>query len=878
MFLFYHSEQNEKSGSYYKGLLFEALLDNYLTNLGYSVELRRKHNSLEYDLEGSNIATDRKIVGEAKAINKNVSGPVLTSFVGKLIPLGINEKIIDGLFLSTSPLTAEADEYYQSIKRYGVKCIAGKDLFDSVCDTLSLPKIDTLIEGFFAQEYEVQSQFLLKTDTGLFMVLISGTTSSVAPTYFTLFNSNAVPVTDMVFLNKLSDEIPEFISLKPLIKPNAVISELKEEQRIIPFGLTVGTNWTDFRLPAGPEYYVGREELINEIINDLQYKKESNIIQIKSRSGVGKSSTLAVLENRFKLLNFHTELHDSRDIKSVLDFKAIIRRFVNSPNTPQDMREVDEKLSAYANILGENKAVFIVDQFESTFQKPEVFDAYETLASYFLKYDNNLYFCLARKNDQITTYDETRISLERFNSISKHYELKDFTQTEAAKLIDNINNYSAIQVGNDILSYVLEFAQGFPWLIKRAMAHIIKLSTQALIPQSELFATGLKLNDLFEEEIEGLDEIEKEYLYKIAARLPSDYHQLQRSFDDDPLLPNILDKLTQSRLLRMTGATYDTYNDVFKEYLVYRKLPEFRQSIIYRKHPYGVISTFLSVIEKVSFTIEELETLLNTGRGALFNNIKEWRNLSLIEKEGDLWSVPKKVIDAYRKEMLGDYIRRTVLENDIVVRLLNILNKQDDFTSGDLPKFLKDQFPFVGATDQTWVLYSNILKSWLTNLDIVEINKDTVLKPSQISREDIFNKLGNLNSISMSKRGVHEIFLPSVSWANVEACFYDLLSGVTNFKGEKQKALNDLKNGEWFDGTRLVFNDFDTFKKEVKEILIADPYTAIWEAAENQTPLLPIIKNLISGDYSDVTMRWRLKRLINWAKALGILDNRRYKY
>lgn len=328
----------------------------------------------------------------------------------------------------------------------------------------------------------------------------------------------------------------------------------------------------------------------------------------------------------------------------------------------------------------------------------------------------------------------------------------------------------------------------------------------------------------------------------------------------------------------MTGATYDTYNDVFKEYLVYQKLPDFRQSIIYRKHPNSVITSFLTVISKESFTTEELESLLSSGRGAIFNNIKEWRNLSLIEKEGDIWNIPKKVIDTFNKDMLGDYIRRKILDNDIVVRLLNLLNKQNDFTSENISNFLKTQFPFVEATDQTWDLYSNILKSWLVNLEIIEIDKNLIIKPVQISREEILRKLGNLTSIKLTKRGAHEIYLPSASWNYVEDCFNDLLNGLSPQKGEKLKAINDLKNGEWYDGTKLCFDNIDSFKKEIKEMLLSDPYNSIWEAAKKRAPLLPIIKEIISVDYSDETMKWRLKKLINWAKAFNIIDDRRYRY
>ncbi len=266
MFLFYHNEQNEKNISYYKGFLFESLLNDLLKSLGYSIELRRKHNSLEYDLEGTDKATDRKIIGEAKAFDKNIAGQVLSAFVGKLMPLGIFEKKLNGLFISTSPLTAEADEYYRSIKDYGIKCLTGQDLFNSIIENLKLPKIETLKESFITNEYELQSHFLLKTNIGLYIVLVTGTNDSVAPTYFTLFNSKGIVITDEKFLNELSENIPDFSSLKPFVTAQ---TQIKKEiiQRIIPSGLMVGSSWTDYRLPAGPSFYVGRDELISEIIS-----------------------------------------------------------------------------------------------------------------------------------------------------------------------------------------------------------------------------------------------------------------------------------------------------------------------------------------------------------------------------------------------------------------------------------------------------------------------------------------------------------------------------------------------------------------------------------------------------------------------------------
>ena len=120
MFIFYHRKQSDKNTSYYKGILFEALLKAYLDKNGYSITLRQKHNSLEYDLDGKSNATGHRVVGEAKAHEKTINGQTVAAFVGKLLPLGLVKKDVHGLFLSTSQLSPDGEDYYRSVKDMGV--------------------------------------------------------------------------------------------------------------------------------------------------------------------------------------------------------------------------------------------------------------------------------------------------------------------------------------------------------------------------------------------------------------------------------------------------------------------------------------------------------------------------------------------------------------------------------------------------------------------------------------------------------------------------------------------------------------------------------------------------------------------------------------
>lgn len=705
--------------------------------------------------------------------------------------------------------------------------------------------------------------------------MIISATDSVTPSHFLVFNQLTELLTDRDFLKKLQNNIKELSSLEPIF--GEIRKDSGVEYRTIQEGLLLGKDWTDYRLPAGPKFYVGRTELIEQIVNLINKAHNSHVIQVKSRSGVGKSSTLALIAHKYKELTYNVELHDARDIKSVLDIFSIIRRFTSSSKMPRDFTEVEEQLSQLA-MNNKNIHIFIVDQFESTFFQPEIFTAYETIASIIYKLNLNLYFFLARKNDQLTTYDNTLISLQRLNSIAQNFELRDFTKDESKTLLDNINNNVTKKISKEVLAYILEFAQGFPWLLKRTMAHILKLTLEDNISKKQLINTGLMLDDLFEEELEGLEEIEKDYLTRISSRLPADFHQLQKYFDEDPLLPKMLDKFTQVRLLRLSGNTYDTYNDVFKEYLVYQKLPEFKHQFIFRLHPNSVLSFFEKIVRKNKFTIEQLSKSLKTSQKTLGNYIKECRNLNLIKREGEYWVVPKNIQDIYLQGSLGEYIRRQLLTNDLISNLLVTLAK-GSITINDLSQILRAHFPYVEANVSTWNSYSNILANWLVATKIIDMSRKGEISMSNHFKDTIPDLLGNLSEIKYRRkaRGTDVQLIPTVSWNTVLECFELLKSGGIPDKGELKKAYMDLRKID-IDRKLNELESIDDFKIMISTYLQDDEFMHVWEAVRSKGDIIRSVKSLLKNDVADVTLNWRIKKILSWGKGLGLIENKRYQY
>ena len=882
MFLFYHSKQNEENKNFYKGVLFEVLLSKYLQASGFSVELRKKKNSLEYDIEGVNVTTNQHVIGEAKALEKSIPAKEFSAFVGKLLPLGLHEKKVHGLFLSTAPLTPEADDYYSKVKSYGITSITGKGLFKSIEEALKCPAFEILANILKQQGYTSVTRKILTTDNDLFLVHIARSHNSMTPAYFSVFDLKCNQIDDVQFLQALAASDTSLQPLQLILNPQKPNIVYREKERNIPKGLSLGADWSDYRLPASPNVFIGRGKFIERIFEYIDEDEGVNILQVKSRSGVGKSSVLAFIEKIKSDSGAITELHDARDVKSTLDVFSVMQRFTRSDYLAQDFRDIENQLRELIENNNGALKLFLVDQFESTFHMPEIFEAYENIVDIFSRNKNKTFIVFARKNDQLTTFDNSKISLEKINQSSKSFELPDFLVEEAITLMNKISETSSKPISREVQSYVLGFAQGFPWLLKRTMAHLKKLVSKG-VAQSELISAGLRLDDLFNEELEELDEIERDYLSRIARLLPADFNQIHRQFDEDPLLPKILDKLTTSRLIRLTGLTYDTYNDVFKDYLVYQKLPEFRQINVYRTSPSAVLAVFHSLIDMKDFSVEDIEESQGHSHGYALNILRELRNFNLITTGRDGWEIPQSVRDIYNRGHLGEYIRRQLLKNEIVSRIIDAVTHGDEFSVKEMSKYLQKQFPFIEASNKTWKTYALVFQAWLSETKLLtETDKGILIQPTE-SRSSIIESLGNLGILNSDGRRQSrqqlDFFLPSSLNINrVESALQAIQSGTPISQIADREAISDLRLGGWLTGEQAVRVSPEEFRKLLREALDVQPLQPIWHTVKQGEPVRPPFEKIMDGRYTEETLKWRLKTLLRWGKDLAIIPKERVRH
>ena len=789
MLLFYHSDQRPENASYFKGKLFEELLKTFLGRLGYDVTLREKHNSLEYDVNGKSRLTGACLIGEAKAHARTITGTDFSSFVGKLIPLRMKDPSLVGLYLSTSALSPEASDYFRSLESTGhqPQVMSGDQLLMEISNELSLPKpesVAALISSFGVFPLALH---YLKTELGMFVVQISAEPTGVSPVWFSVVRQDGAVVDDKSFLDAVAQNVPELRDLAPIFSTGAGLGGAPK-RNIVQEGLILGAEWSDYLLPASPPYFVGRKEISQKIKGLLGGQDNPGVIQVKSRSGVGKSSLMASLEASLRNdLGLNVQLYDARNLKSVIDIFAVVQHFSGTLDAVNDFGSVDRALS---QLDDSKKSVLMIDQFESTFASAELFLLYEAIALAAMRYRDRFTLIVARKNDLLTTYDQSHISLDRLNEIATPIVLEDFTVLEAVELIEHIGRSAEKKISTEIKTYVLEFAQGFPWLLKRTMAHIVKFLKSGSIA-SDLIPATLRLDDLFNEELDELDEVERDYLVRIAARLPATYQELDRAFDEDKSLPIILEKLTYHRLFRLSGTTYDTYNDVFKEFLLYKKLPDYRWSFLYKLGPASVMKPFVQLSELSRFTTEDIVTELGMARGSAFNLVRELRNLGLIDRDGDSWVIPDMVRDAYGRNRLGEHVRQYAIRNGLIGEILTRIQNEGHFSVDEIPTFLSARFPFIRATAKTWRQYANNLQRWILALKLVGMGNHQLLLQSS-DRAQIARELGNLR-IKLRPRKESTGFLPGVYWVHVEEAFRKLQSKEAIVSPKQRVALRDLQ-------------------------------------------------------------------------------------
>lgn len=867
---------------------------------------------MEYDILATSKLGNKKLIGEAKAYNKKIDCDTMATFIGRMHPEWQEDPQAVGIFISIFDLTPDAKDYQSRIQKTdNLTTIIGNQIIEHLVkdmDYQNMNQIQDRSRRLYTQLRPGKVDLLI-SDRGDYFLQLLIPTGETLPTCFAIFKHDGEPIDEISFADEIKGRIKEFKELN-FVSSSNLDKEVKTRENI--FGLNKGVGWFDYKLPAPPNCFVGRTQKIDlffEFIDRITKQKTNiSIFQILSRSGVGKSSFLLKIEDGIKKQGGISLSVDARNLRSSLDILNVAQFFVKIFNEkfndklffPDDLNTIWKEFQAADKKLLKKKSagVILIDQFESLFYTPEIFAYMMDFITDVAQSCRNIIFCITRKNDQPTTFDEKAdIDITRLNQLSENVNLEDFSKEEALILIEKTEGDIEQPLKKDLKEEILRFSGGFPWRHKWICAHIIRLITKEGLTQEEIINLGLKADVLIEEEMAMLEEGEKDLMKRMAFHLPATFSELSEIFEGTELSKK-LRRFQNLNLIRLTGKTFDTYNDVFKEYLKSGKLPGLDVNYLYRTSPKSTINLLLDILKNEWLTFGKIIQKKHESKGTIFNKCRELRLLGLIDYSKQNIEIMETTKFAKEEDRIPTLIQEKIRQNSLVKSVLQELTISKELDMNRLAEIVKDSFPLTEASRTTWDNYALILSRWLSWTRLA-VFSNKMLYPE--GKFEIGKKITFAPSVSIREFLSENFFLPSVYIEQVKDLMLLLIKEGQSIdrevikKGLNRKSIYQILSdascmgliNESVDGKLVVSELGKEFAKVnlrescniVKEFMLnkanIKKYTEELKhyRLANHTELLRnVMANYGSLDWMDSTWNWRGKVLANWLEYARIIE------
>ncbi len=663
MFFIINFEGDPKSIVQDKGKLFEFLVRELVEHLGYQeIELRSSMGGKEYDIKAKAKLGGRTLIGQAKAWDKTIGSAEISEFVGSLD----NEDIPDdaaGLFISLTDFTPQGHQYLsklKSSKRDRILTIVGNEIFDYLekIGYASIQEVKRRAKHRF--QNKAGDTYFLVSNRGNFFIQLLVRHEETRPKAFCVLDKDGEFISEVEFGELLQQHIEELRELTFLTQKGDFKSILDISIGSIGPGPD-GANWFEYKLPAPPQYFIGRHRQIENFqsfIMDVQ-KDRINIrtYQVLSPSGVGKTSFMRKLQSISAQPSY---FEDARNFRSSVDLLVLMQEFLNScknaigvpESVPTDTTSVLNQFAKVGRELHKQGlvGVIFVDQFESLFLKADLYAQFLDLIAKVTHDAKYVVFCIARRNDQPTTFDDRmNLDLQRLVGMSCSIELKDFSRSEVLELLSHLSDEIGQVAKQKLLNVALEFAaSGYPWLCKRVGAHIRDAVVKKGLTQEVLIQSSISPEELFDEDLAELDILDREFLKELAKYLPATLDDLSQKYDVKRLTSK-LRMFHDMRLVRLIGRTYDTYSDLFKEYLKTGEVP-LPTRYVFRGPPSTTKRVLDTIIKHNCKNVKDIAKLAGKiSHGTVQNVLRELRMLELIETSRGHLNVDQGVSNAYQE-------------------------------------------------------------------------------------------------------------------------------------------------------------------------------------------------------------------------------------
>jgi hypothetical protein len=725
------------------GSVFEELVRHILEKQQYIIRPNVLITGLEVDLFAEHTMKKEVLYAECKAKEKPKSTEI-KNFVFSL-DYGVNgDKADYGFFIHTEELDSHASGLMLQLEKDkpNVSFIGPDKILQSLVHSNIVTSFQlTEIDGFIISKLTLAYSYL-----GIYYIalLSDGSISK----YFTVLDKNLTPVSDANIIDKLKHSLKDIHGLDywqitsskeatckkdiPHINEKDTISEIKESE-----------NWFDYT-PASIKHFIGRTNLKREIkvFIDTVRKQQTNnrVFLIDGKSGWGKSSLLAELKGSSHTLKYwksrmHVLAVDTRSANTVnfigLAFKKLVTSAIESGFlekgiftkklhiiSPFNVLDDDSVSELFKELRRRKKVLVLVfDQFEDKFRNEELFDAFYQFCIDVNDLKENLVVGFSWKSEiNVPFGNKASNKFHQLRDYAKCITVPEFNQNDAKQVVQQLEKSIGKSIGNDLERRLIESSQGYPWLIKKLCIHTLK-QYKAGKTIEELLEQELNYQELFENDLLGIEKEEKRLLDHIATRAyngsPFDISEL------DEVTQELVDLLIHKRLVIRTGTTYNIYWDIFRDYLVTNEIPVIGESYLIRQSGNTCLDVFLSFQKRKELHLHELiESYPKTiSENSILNILTELRSIGLIKKQkgADTFKITEKVNEV-SKDFFKKYITKRFENYTPYIELMKL--EKSSIDTNDIKVVLETIFKTEKFEDTTWHTYAKHLAIWFHLSDL----------------------------------------------------------------------------------------------------------------------------------------------------------------
>lgn len=772
-----------------RGTFFEEFVADLLRPMRLKVDKRLRVTGMEIDLLARGEDQPRTILVECKAHRDPLPADVISKILGNVTIRNADA----GWLFSTSDLGKDGRGQWDEIQAD-----------ERLARKFTWYPPEKIIEILISQRLIIDPQALLyhfdSNKTGDWTLVVSPVCRAWLveiiedglPTRYSVFDAHNSNIFDQSKAEEVAKLSPRFSSLIFFsVQQPSVTTTAREIPRATVAPVIPGDTWDDLR-PSRPTDFVGRDDVISQISEFITQVRSlqtlTRTFAIQGPSGWGKSSLVlkvADLALRGKVPSCSLTAIDTRSAtNSAFVTEALRVAFldaakrniiptdseyrVESLNHPLDSKDI---LYALDKLQGSGHVIVLIfDQFEELFAKEELFETFNAVRELSLDIDAKqapLVLGFAWKTD--ISLPQLHPAYHLWHQLSdrrRTFKVREFGQSDILKIISKAEKSTGHKLTSAVRSRLVEQCQGFPWLLKKLLVHVLR-RISASESQYLLLERELDIESLFKEDLSSLSEEQIRCLKYVAAKAPVAVSEVEENFSREST-----GILLASRLLVRSGMNYVIYWDIFRDYLVDERVPYIPWARTFQVAPVQAITALRKLADVQPLSASTLAETLSIKEGPCLNILSDLDALQLVDRlPGDLYQAARHLTDL-SESSIANYVQGQLKRHVVVRKIDETFDRSTALNMADWDRFFEEAHPRTADySKKTIHTYAANFRRWLLFAGILEEEDKTLLKPSG---------MGKQMGVLVAKKGErgNRVFLGATSPDNLMLLIQKLLGSV----------------------------------------------------------------------------------------------------